>query len=67
MSYLFGGTPFDGYARDGRRSLNGGGGGGIISAIVDVVAVADHIGFASHRYLAELVIFAGFQLQIAFF
>ena len=27
MSYLFGGTPFDGYARDGRRSLNMGGGG----------------------------------------
>jgi hypothetical protein len=28
MSFLFGGTPFDGYARDGRRSLNTGGGGG---------------------------------------
>jgi hypothetical protein len=28
MSFLFGGTPFDGYARDGRRSLNMGGGGG---------------------------------------
>ena len=28
MSYLFGGTPFDGYKRDGRRSLNMGGGGG---------------------------------------
>jgi hypothetical protein len=28
MSYLFGGTPFDGYAQDGRRSLNFGGGGG---------------------------------------
>lgn len=27
MSYLFGGTPFDGYAKDGRRSLNMGGGG----------------------------------------
>ena len=27
MSYLFGGTSFDGYARDGRRSLNMGGGG----------------------------------------
>jgi hypothetical protein len=28
MSYLFGGTPFDGYSRDGRRSVNFGGGGG---------------------------------------
>ena len=28
MSYLFGGTPFDGYDAGGRRSLNGGGGGG---------------------------------------
>ena len=28
MSYLFGGTPFDGYDRGGRRSLNGGDGGG---------------------------------------
>lgn len=28
MSYLFGGTPFDGYDSGGRRSLNGGGGGG---------------------------------------
>lgn len=28
MSKLFGGTPFDGYNRDGRRSLNMGGGGG---------------------------------------
>ena len=28
MSYLFGGTPFEGYGRDGRRSLNTGGGGG---------------------------------------
>lgn len=28
MSYLFGGTPFEGYDRSGRRSLNTGGGGG---------------------------------------
>lgn len=28
MSYLFGGSPFDGYAADGRRSLNDSGGGG---------------------------------------
>lgn len=28
MSYLFGGTPFDGYDAGGRRSLNGGDGGG---------------------------------------
>lgn len=28
MSYLFGGTPFEGYDRTGRRSLNTGGGGG---------------------------------------
>ena len=28
MSYLFGGTPFDGYSRDGRRTVNGDGGGG---------------------------------------
>ena len=28
MSYLFGGTPFDGYDAGGRRSLNSGGGGG---------------------------------------
>lgn len=28
MSYLFGGTPFDGYDAGGRRSLNGGGDGG---------------------------------------
>ena len=28
MSYLFGGTAFDGYSRDGRRSVNGGGSGG---------------------------------------
>ena len=28
MSYLFGGTPFDGYSRDGRRTVNGGDGGG---------------------------------------
>lgn len=28
MSYLFGGTPFDGHSRDGRRTLNMGGGGG---------------------------------------
>ena len=28
MSYLFGGNPFEGYGRDGRRSLNTGGGGG---------------------------------------
>lgn len=28
MSYLFGGTQFDGYSRDGRRSVNFGGGGG---------------------------------------
>lgn len=28
MSYLFGGTPFDGYDSAGRRSLNGGDGGG---------------------------------------
>ena len=28
MSFLFGGTPFDGYDRSGRRSLNTGGGGG---------------------------------------
>lgn len=28
MSYLFGGTPFDGYARGGRRTLGMGGGGG---------------------------------------
>jgi hypothetical protein len=27
MSFLFGGTPLDGYARDGRRTLNMGGGG----------------------------------------
>ena len=39
MSYLFGGTPFDGYARDGRRSLNGGGGGGIINTVLEVAAV----------------------------
>jgi len=28
MSYLFGGTAFDGYSRDGRRSVNSGGGSG---------------------------------------
>ena len=28
MSFLFGGNPFDGYARDGRRSVNSSGGGG---------------------------------------
>ena len=28
MSYLFGGTPFDGYDAGGRRSINSGGGGG---------------------------------------
>lgn len=28
MSFLFGGSPFDGYDRGGRRSLNSGGGGG---------------------------------------
>lgn len=28
MSFLFGGSPFDGYDRSGRRSLNSGGGGG---------------------------------------
>lgn len=43
MSYLFGGNPFEGYGRDGRRSLNtsGGGGGGPSSSITQTSNIPD--------------------------
>lgn len=42
MSYLFGGTPFDGHGRDGRRSLNmGGGGGGPTSSTTNTSNIPD--------------------------
>lgn len=56
MSFLFGGTPFDGYDRGGRRTVNGGGdggGGGNTTSTVTQTNIPDWLKEPTQRLVAR--------------